>query len=322
MTDIRTTRPLFLARAPIPVFGIGMGVLGLGLCWRNAGLLFHLSIVIGDTILGLGVLLSLLALASQLWRALWMPGSLYEELKHPLLGPTVGQPIIVLLLISEAARRDFPLVSHVMLFTGSVLALLVTLLVLFLFGRRRDSGIPVAPTRLIAPIALLIAAILHASEGNAMAAWLLVGAGTAAIFALCPITLLHFPVATLPEPARPLVMISVAPLALIFIAYVELRGIDVVAFILFGGALTILLRTMSTLPTWWKAPFGLPWWSCAMPPAAVVLAILALAEKVGGGAMLAGAGTAVGLLTGAVVILSVRTGYAIAGGYFLPPARS
>lgn len=321
MTAIQISRSSFLTRVPISVFGIGMGVLGLGLCWRNAARLFDLSAAIGDSILAVGSALSLLALASQLWRALLAPRSLREELLHPVRGPAVAQPVVVLLLIAEAVGRDWPLASHVLLIVGSALALFVTLQMLFLFARCRISELPVAPTWLIAPIALLIAAILHAGEGNAVAAWLLMVAGAGTILGLRPVTLLYFPVATLPEPARPLVMISVAPLALIFIAYVELRGIDVVALALFGGALAILLRAVATLPTWRKAPFGLPWWSCAMPPAAFVLAILVLADKVRGDAMQASAAMAVGTFTCAMALLFVNTGRAIVGGRFFPPAN-
>ncbi len=87
---------------------------------------------------------------------------------------------------------------------------------------------------------------------------------------------------------------------------------------MFAATLLILVRIFASLPKWWGVPFGLPWWACAMPPAAVVLAVLALAEKTHDPiARICGA-VAVGLLTCTVVMLFVRTGVALAAGRLLP----
>src|ERR1700722_14176955 len=79
-----TPRPSGLARIPIPTFGIGMGVLGLGLCWRYSAVVFHLSPLIGNLILLAGTGLWGAATLVQLGRLAVASSSVGEELAHAI----------------------------------------------------------------------------------------------------------------------------------------------------------------------------------------------------------------------------------------------
>lgn len=261
-----------VACIPIPTFGIGMGVLGLGLCWRYGGVVFHLPPLIGNLILLAGTVLWAAATSVQLVRLAVAPSFVGEELAHAIRGPLVAQKIIVVLLLAEAAGPRFPKLAYGLLLAGTVLAVLTTLWVLTRFQAAQHDRM-LTPSWLVAPIALPFAATLYAADGDRVAASMTLGAGALVIATLLPRVLVGLSnVTAAPAPLRPLVVIAVAPLALIFIAYVQLAGVDEVAYGLLGATMFVVCLVLTTLPHWWRAPFGLPWWACGMPPAAVVLA--------------------------------------------------
>jgi tellurite resistance protein len=297
-----------------------MGVLGLGLCWRYSGVLFHVSALVGNIILLAGTVLWACATAAQLVRLAVAPSAVCEELAHAIRGPLVAQKIIVILLLAEATGPIFPKLAYALLLAGTVLAVLATLWVLTRFQAAQHDRI-LTPSWLVAPIALPFASILYGVDGDRVAASMSLGAGTLVIATLLPKVLVG--ISTLPEapaPLRPLVVISVAPLALIFIAYVQLAGIDGFAYGLFGATMFVACLVLTTLPHWWRAPFGLPWWACGMPPAAVVLAVIELAEKLRTTATLTVAAVSLGIITVIMTILLIRTATALINGRLFPPA--
>ena len=309
-----------LARIPIPIFGIGMGVLGLGLCWRYAGELFHLSPLIGNMILIAGTILWACATCVQVARLAVAPSSVREDLAHSIRGPLAAQKIIVLLLLAEAAHPSFPKLAYGLLLVGTVLAVIATLWVLTRFQAAQHDRV-LAPSWLVAPIALPFSSILYGVDGDRIAASMSLGTGALVIATLLPRVLVSIStIAAAPAPIRPLVMIAVAPLALIFIAYVQLAGVDEVAYGLFGATMFVVCLALTTLPHWWRAPFGLPWWACGMPPAAVVLAVIELAEKVRTTATFTAAAASLGIITVIMAMLLIRTVRALLNGRLFPPA--
>ncbi|WP_324134774.1 hypothetical protein [Bosea sp. (in: a-proteobacteria)] len=282
MTDIAQHRSTFrLGEVPIPIFAIGMGVLGLGLCWRYAGLLIGAPRMPADIMLLGGIILSAAALAIQAIRLFRAPGGLADEVRHPVRGPLIAQPIVVILLIAEATAHDFSLLSEGLLSVGAILSLGVTLWVLARhIGRLIDMS-AISPTWLVAPIAIEIAAILFASEHRHALASALLGCAVITHLVLMPAVLLRLILTgPLPPPAQPLVVILTAPLPLLFIAYVQIVGLDLVAWGIIGASFLVAGVVLATIRRWRRAPFGLPWWALGMPPAAVVLAVITLAEKI------------------------------------------
>jgi tellurite resistance protein len=309
-----------LARVPLPMFGIGMGVLGLGLCWRYSGILFNFSPWIGNILLLAGTILWACTSFVQLLRLALATSALREELAHAVRGPLVAQKIIVILLLAEAAGPDFPRLAFGLLLTGSVLAVLATLWVLMRFQAEQHDRM-LAPSWLVAPIALPFMSILYAVDGDRGAACMSLGAGALVIATLLPRVLVGIStIMAAPAPIRPLVVIAVAPLALIFIAYVQLAGVDGFAYGLLGATAFVVCLVLTTLPHWWRAPFGLPWWACGMPPAAVVLAVIELAEKLRTLATLAAAAASLAIITVMMTLLLARTMIALFNGRLLPPA--
>ena len=179
-----------------------------------------------------------------------------------------------------------------------------------------------APSWLVAPIALPFSSILYGVDGDRIAASIKYWHGRAGDCDIAAQEVLVgiSTVTAAPAPIRPLVMIAVAPLALIFIAYVQLAGVDEVAYGLFGATMFVVCLALTTLPHWWRAPFRLLWWACGMPPAAVVLAVIELAEKVQTPATLAAAAASLGIITVIMVILLIRTIRALLNGRLFPPA--
>jgi tellurite resistance protein len=309
-----------LARIPIPIFGIAMGVLGLGLCWRYSGVLFNFSPLIGNIILLAGTVLSASATAVQLVRLAIAPSAVWEDVAHSIRGPLVAQKIIVILLLAEAAGPNFPKLAYGLLLAGTVLAIFATLWVLTRFQATHHDRI-LAPSWLVAPIALPFTSILYAVDGDRIAASMSLGAGSLVIATLLPRVLVGISTVTAaPAQVRPLVAIAVAPLALIFVAYVQLAGVDTLAYGLLGATMFVVCLVLTTLPHWWRAPFGLPWWACGMPPAAVVLAVIELAEKVRTIATLTAAAASLGIITVIMIILLTRTVTALLNGRLFPPA--
>jgi tellurite resistance protein len=119
--------------------------------------------------------------------------------------------------------------------------------------------------------------------------------------------------AALPERLLPTLFILVAPPAAAFLAYVALTGaVDAFARILYYSSLALTLLLTSNALRFLKARFFLSAWAYSFPLAAVTIATLAMAQRVGGAgfewlgiALLAALSVVVALLVG-------RTGLAVA----------
>ena len=120
----------------------------------------------------------------------------------------------------------------------------------------------------------------------------------------------------LPDAAQPTLLILVAPFAVGFLAYVSVSGgVDLFAEALYGLTIfmvTILVGRLRRMLV--CCPFRLAWWAVSFPLAAVASAALRYAaarpNPVSNGLAMA----FLGLATGVIAILAVRTLTGIARG--------
>jgi tellurite resistance protein len=125
----------------------------------------------------------------------------------------------------------------------------------------------------------------------------------------------------IPGKLLPTLFILIAPPAVGFIAWVKLHngGIDDMARILYYFALFITLLLFSQIRYFWKLQFALPWWAYSFPMAAMTIATMVMAEKLGGSFFVGLAQILLALLVILLTLLSALTLRAMRRGQICVP---
>ena len=87
---------------PASFFGIILGLVGLGNCWRVASKIWHLPAWIGEAIMLLAVVVWLVLLLLYASKWLWARAEAQAEFKNPILCCFVGLVPVSTLLVSLA----------------------------------------------------------------------------------------------------------------------------------------------------------------------------------------------------------------------------
>ena len=93
-----------VARAPVGLFGIVMGLAGLGTAWRTAHAVWGLPAAIGEVILGLAASVWLILLALYAMKWLSNRSAALAEFRHPVQSCIVAFVPMATMLIAIAAR--------------------------------------------------------------------------------------------------------------------------------------------------------------------------------------------------------------------------
>ncbi len=229
-----------LARLPISVFSITMGVGGLALVWRDAGHLLNAPAMIGESLIGLTIGLFLMLLALTLVRFAQAPKRFLRDAQTPDSMNFITTPTITLLLISAGlAPRSAELGEAIWLAAAiGNLGLSVFVLMFCWLPQRLDIA-QITPAWYVPLVANAVIPITGAQYGYDLFNWMVLGASGFFFLALTPPILLRlFAHEALPETLKPTIFIFLAPPSLCFSAYVALNSgyVDETARLIFGVA--------------------------------------------------------------------------------------
>jgi tellurite resistance protein len=306
---------------PISLFGAVMSVAGLALAWRLAGKTYGANIAVSNAIGIIAIFLFAVLALSYLGKLARYPEAVKQEFSHPVFGSFFGTVGISILLLSSVIG-SYSRVAQLIVWsigTAVTLALSVIMMSRLLDGNAAPTS--VVPAWLIAGVGSLDIVVTGAAlsaqwthEVNLFAA--AIGGVSAIVFFVLIFSRLvhHEPLA---QPMRPSKMILVAPFAVGFIAYVNLvQKVDMFAALLFYFALFLFVIIGYRLIVK-PAPFSPAWWAIGFPMAALSNSALLYASAAGGNGLGLIAVFLLTAVTVSVVVLSVRTVYALFTGRLL-----
>lgn len=294
---LRMPKPGLWRRTPPAIFPPIMGLFGLGLGWRAAG------VALADAILGAATLLVIFALMAYLAKSLRRPASVIEDLRvlPGRAGLSAASLSVILMAISLA-----PFAPQIA--TGvAVLGLVLHIAVVVLFGRALLAGPPEG--RMVTPVFHLtfVGFIIGGMAANAMgyhdlARWvlwaMLVPAGV-----IWGISARQLKNRIPPAPLRPLLAIHLAP-ACLFAIVASGAGMEAAAYGFAALAAAIAVALLISVHWLTAAGFTPLWGAFTFPSAAFATALLTVSQ--GQGTMGLIGLVALGLVTPLVVVISYR----------------
>ncbi len=307
-----------LQHFPVTLFASVMGVGGLALAWRRAGVAWDWPRWVGAALTLLAV--AIFVVVSVAYAVKWRrhPAAARAELRHPVrmtFAPTLTISILILATALQDLASD---VAVVLWWVGALGHLAVTLAVLSAWRVRPDIQAPqVTPAWFIPVVGNVITPLAAPALGSVELAWLAFGLGVIAWLGLLPIVLNRLLLVDPPMPARllPTIAILVAPPAVGVLSWTTLVGgpLDPVRRILFGAALFFAVWAAGQ-PALWRLRFALPFWAFTFPAAALAAAGIAVDAAASGPTVWAATAyhlLAVALLVGASVIVAVIAGLTV-----------
>jgi tellurite resistance protein len=274
-----------LRHFPVAFFAMVMGLAGLTIAWKRAEVVFRpwfavscwLEIAAALAFLAVGITYAL-KIGSH-------PEEVAKELRHPVtinFFPTIS--IGLLLLAIMLAERYF-LAARVLWIAGAAMHLGFTLYVMNAWIHR--SGIEIGhvnPAWFIPVVGNVLVPIAGVRFANPEISWFFFSIGI--VFWLVLLTIIMYRLffhAPLPERLQPTLFILAAPPAVAFLAYVALTGaVDAFARVLYYTSIALTLLLATNALRFLRARFFLSAWAYSFPLAAVTIATLGMAHRVGG----------------------------------------
>ncbi len=266
-----------LAHLPLPLLAAPMGVGGVGLAWRQAGISLGAPVAIGEALLALAAMVWLAVVGLQALRALRHTDAFLAELRHPVRVAFTAAPTIGLLILSAAAWPHAPALGGAIWGVAAALHLLVAMLILRRIVAGRGETAMLAPPLLIPFVGNILAPAFGAGMGFVDAAWMMFGVGLVLWLAVLPL-LLHRLIAgpPIPAPLKPTLVILVAPPAVGALALIGLTGgAGGPSLALTGVALLFAAVLLSLAAELVRIPFSLAWWGTTFPSAAFAIMVMA-----------------------------------------------
>ena len=308
---------------PASFFGMILGLVGLGSCWRVASKIWHLPTWIGESIMLLAVAVWLVLLLLYVSKWLWAREDALAEFAHPVLCCFIGLVPVSTALVALAIAPYSHAIAVPLFIIGAIGQLGFGVYRsgrLWMGGRQPEMTTPILylPTVAGGFVSAIVASAIGYREGGtlffgmAMFSWL----------ALESIIMQRlYLIDALPKPLRPTLGIQLAPPVVGCVAYLGLTSgqPDIFAQILFGYGLLQALILLRLMPWVFQQPFAASYWAFTFGVAALALASLRFVERGMTGAM---EGLAVLLFIGANLIIgSIALGTAslLLRGKLLPP---
>jgi len=263
--------PLTLAILPLSLFGAPMGILGLGLCWRQAT--FAPS-WIGELILSLGALAFAAQVTGYGYKFLRHRDIVRSDLRHPIQANFCGAAAIDVTLLGAALQPYAAVPAHLLWSCGAVLQLAVAVWLIKRWLRDPPPLIVVCPPMLIPTIGTLVIPATSATFGVPMLAW--VGVAVGGLSALVGLPIMLWRLARrepLPPTLQPTLAILITPPAL------GAMSCEALAPTTAWPALTLLylgvgvgMVLASRLRHFLRLPYSAAWWAYTFPLANLTLA--------------------------------------------------
>ena len=315
-------RPQRLEHFPVSFFATVMGTAGLAIAWKKAHHVLGLPAEIGVALqwwaLGLFGLLALTYLAKLIKHG----AAVKHEFAHPIRLNFFPAISISMLLLAVAFTETLPGPAFAFWSLGAALHLGFTLTVMSSWIHHTRYDIKHAnPAWFIPVVGNIIVPVAGVGFAPAEISWFFFSIGFVFWLVLMTIVMnrlfFHEP---LPERLTPTLFILIAPPAVGFIAWVKLNGgeIDAFARILYYVALFLTLLLASNALRFFRLRFFLSTWAYSFPLAAMTIATLIMAEKIGGVFVPLG-WLLLTVLTIVLTLLTVRTAQGMTRGEICVP---
>jgi tellurite resistance protein len=304
-----------LRNFPVPAFAIVMGLAGLALAWLRAESVLGLPIAASGAI-------SLLAGAAFLaiagiygLKLARHPAEVLKELRHPVRVNFFATISIGMVLLATLAYERSATTAAWIWTAAALLHLCFTLYVVSAWIHRTGIELGhVNPAWFIPVVGNVLLPITGVRFYSAEVSWFFFSVGL--VFWLVLFTIVMYRLffhAPLPERLAPTLFILVAPPAVSCVAYVNLTGnVDAFARVLYYTALFLTMLLASNALRYLRARFFLSAWAYSFPLAAVTIATLMMAHRVGGVVFTALGAALLAVTTAVVSALLWRTGVAVA----------
>ena len=301
------------ARVPINAFGMVLGLVGLGLLWRQAEDVFLLPVPASQVILSIGTLTFVGLAAMYVVKATRHVSSVRDEFRHPVSQPFFAAAPMSLFLLALAAEPVVPWLARSLWMIGAAgqLGVAVLLVGRWITGKFRIED--VHPGWFLPVFGGLLAPISGAHIGYPEISWLFftIGVGVGAPMFVIVLRRLGFN-DPMPSPLTPTLVILVAPPALMFLGWLQLNGgtLDGFARTTFYLGVVFTLILLRFVPRFLRLQFAMSWWAYTFPLDAMATASLVYFDMLRSHASATLAVFYLTVATSVVVLVFVRTIYA------------
>lgn len=274
---------LKLPAVPAAFFGMILGLVGLGGCWRLAARLWNLPVWIGEALmLGATVVWALLILL-YFAKWIWLRADALAEFRHPVLCCFIGLVPVSTALVALALLPYSRLGATVLAVIGVAGQLGFGIYRsgrLWMGGRDPATTTPVLYLPTVA--GSFVSAIVLAAFGHPDWGMPFFGAGLFSWLSIESV-LIHrlYTLSELPVPLRPTLGIQLAPPVVGCAAYLSLTaGLpDLFAEVLLGYGILQALLLIRLLPWIAKQPFAPSYWAFTFGVAAIAQSMLRFVER-------------------------------------------
>jgi tellurite resistance protein len=255
----------YLPYVPASYFGIVLGTIGLGGCWRQARIIWNAPVAIGETLMALGAVIWAVLLAGYAANWIWRRKQALEELQDPVRCCFAGLVPVSTMLVSVAAvPYGRPIAAGLALpgAVGQVLFAVYRTGQLWTGGRDPESTTPVLYLPSVA--GNFVSAIVAVAFDLPDVGMYLFGAGLLSWLGLESVILHRLYVhAPLPASLRPTLGIQIAPALVGCSAYLSLTSgpPDMIAKGLLGYGIVQVLIVARMLSWIGAQPFGISYWA-------------------------------------------------------------
>lgn len=250
---------------PAGYFGMVLGTIGMGLAWRYASTIWPVSHLIGDGLVVLAITMWSLLTIAFVMRLVRFPGSVLEEMRHPVASSFVSLFPATTMLVSIGCVPWYRPLSLALFGFGVVLQLSYSAWQSAGLWRGKHPGEATTPGLYLPTVANnFISAMACGALGFNDAGLVFLGAGVFSWLSLEPVILQRLRSAgELPAALRTSLGIQLAPALVACSAWLSVNGGegDTLAKMLFGYGLLQLLFMLRLMPWYLQQPFNASFWS-------------------------------------------------------------
>jgi len=268
---------------PASFFGMVVGLVGLGTCWRTASHLWWLPGWVGEAIMLIAGFVWALLLLAYIGKWIWARPLALAEFHHPIQCCFIGLVPVSTMLIALAAAPYSHAAGRALFTLGAAGQLIFGVHrtgTLWMGGR--DPADTTAVAYLPTVAGSFVTVIVAGALGNTSLGVLFFGAGMFSWLALESVVLRRF-MELAPEPAalRPTIGIHFAPPVVGCVAYLSITSgtPDLFAQALFGYGVFQGLVLVRLIPWLGAQPFAPSYWAYTFATAACALAGLRFLER-------------------------------------------
>ncbi len=253
---------------PASFFGIVLGLVGLGDCWRAASKAWGLPHTMDELVMDCAFAVWLLLLVLYLGKWLWAREEALAELRHPVQSCFVGLVGVATLLAAVAIAPHAKSLALVLFVVGALLQAGYGLMFVgWQWQGEREPGAATPALYLPTVAGNFVTSFVAGYFGYVDMGTLFFGAGLLCWLALESLLLHRLAYLAMPPPLRPTLGIMLAPPVVGCVAYLFLTGgvagskPDLFAQLLLGYGMLQLLLLARLLPWILKQTFGASYWA-------------------------------------------------------------